>query len=105
MNLDLVDPAKLNPLTEKQWMAQVKEIAGFRGWLWSHPFDSRRSTPGYPDAVLVRPPRVLFVELKSDKGVLTLDQIIWKEALEACPGISYYLWKPSQWSEVVEALE
>lgn len=104
MNLDLVDPSTLRVLTEQQWMAQVKELAGFRSWHFYHTYNSRKSNPGFPDLVLMRAPRVIFAELKRDKGQLTLDQIVWKEGLEGCPDVEYYLWRPSDWQQVTEVL-
>jgi len=60
-----------------------------------HPFDSRRSTPGWPDIVLVRPPSVIFAELKTATGRLTPAQRTWLDALDGCPGVEAYLWRPS----------
>jgi hypothetical protein len=56
-----------------------------------HAFDSRRSTPGFPDVVLVRPPSVLLVEMKTDRDRLTPPQRDWLEALTRCPGIEVYV--------------
>ena len=58
------------------------------------------ATSGFPDLVLVRPPDVLFVELKSEKGRMTVNQKKWRRALSQCPGVGYYLWKPGDWGEI-----
>ena len=66
----------------------------------------QQSEPGVPDLLLVRSPRVIFAELKSQKGRLDIKQRYsprtgralpnqkdWKDALEACTGVEYFLWK------------
>ena len=73
----------------------VIEIADLTGWvLQYHTYDSRRSNPGFPDLLLVRPPRILFIELKAQNGVITPAQKLWKEALDKCPGVESYTWRP-----------
>ena len=91
-------------MTEKEHMAQVKAAAENFGWRIYHTFDSQRSASGFPDLALVRPPRVIFAELKRQNGRLTLTQEWWRELLEACPGVQYHLWRPSDWEEIVEVL-
>lgn len=50
-------------ISEKEFQAQVLDLARLTGWLCYHPHDSRRSAPGFPDLVLVRPPVVEDAEL------------------------------------------
>ena len=47
-------------MTEKQFMAQVVELAKLKGWLVYHTYDSRRSEPGFPDLCMVRKGTCLF---------------------------------------------
>ncbi len=94
----------LPALTEKEFMAQVVEVAQTLGWLTYHTFNSQRSTAGFPDLVLVRPPRVIFAELKRQNGRVTIPQHLWFHDLDECPGVEVYIWKPSDWSEIVEVL-
>lgn len=89
-------------MTEKVWQQTVVELAQLNGWLVFHPFDSRRSTPGYPDLTLVRD-RVVFAELKTEKGRLTPDQELWLERLEGA-GAETHVWRPSQFDEVAAIL-
>jgi len=86
-------------LPERAWQAQIVELAGYYGWLAYHTFDSRRSEPGWPDLVLVRPPELLAVELKTDSGRLTVAQRRWLEALAAC-GIETHTWRPREFETV-----
>lgn len=58
----------LDWVTEKEWQAQVVELAQTLGWKKAyHVYDSRRSHSGWPDLVLVRE-RILYVELKREGG-------------------------------------
>ena len=92
----------LASISEKQFQAQVVELAQLFGWLVYHTYDSRRSAHGFPDLVLVRGERVLFVELKRQDGKATPKQRVWLEALKAA-GQEVYLWRPSDW-DALEAV-
>lgn len=93
------------PTLEKPWQDDVLKLAAYGGWeLRYHTFDSRRSTAGFPDLVLVRVPEILYVELKTDKGRLTKEQRAWLDALGAC-GQECYVWRPRDLEEVVERLK
>jgi hypothetical protein len=52
---------------EKEWRAHVLELARHHGWRSSR-------EPGWPDLVLVRAPRLLAVELKTDRGTMRPEQ-------------------------------
>ena len=91
-------------ITEKEFMAQVVELAKALNWTVYHPYDSRRSSYGYPDLTMVRPPRVIFMELKNEKGRLTIPQEWWQDDLKKCPGVEYYERRPSDWNEIVEVM-
>lgn len=91
-------------MTEKDLQAAIVELAGYLGWLVFHPYDSRRSQPGFPDLTLVRPPRgagecgrVLFVELKTSRGRLRPAQRVWLAALRDVPGVEVFTWRPADW--------
>ncbi len=92
-------------VTERQLQAQVVQLAQLNGWRCYHTFDSRRSTPGFPDLVLVRPPRCLFVELKTTAGRLRPEQRSWLEALaevERAPEV--FLWRPADFGDIQSTL-
>lgn len=57
---------------------------------------------GFPDLVLVRE-RVVWVELKSDIGVLSDEQEIWIAMLHRA-GQEVYVWKPCDWDTILEVL-
>lgn len=94
------------PLSEKGFQQQVIELATLCGWLVYHTHDSRRSAPGFPDLVLVMPPRLVFAELKSEEGRIRPEQEAWLEALSGCtqPPESY-LWRPGDLQEIQEVLK
>ena len=102
------------PMTEKQFQAQVVELAQTLGWLVYHTYDSRRSAPGFPDLVMVRNDHLIFAELKSAKGKLTPEQGQWLDALQevqaSMGGYEGYdllkveTWRPGDWDKIVEVL-
>jgi len=92
------------PQTEKQFQAAVVELARLTGWLCFHTLDSRRSEPGFPDLVAIRPPRVLFIELKVEKGRLSRAQEHWLKLLRLVPCVEVFVWRPSDWPAVREVL-
>jgi hypothetical protein len=79
-------------LSERDWQAQVLELAALYRWAWYHTHDSRRSPAGFPDLVLVRD-RVIFAELKTDQGRITTDQHRWIGRLEDA-GAEVFVWRP-----------
>jgi hypothetical protein len=68
-----------------------------------HPYDSRRSTPGWPDLVLVRPPEIVIVELKTARGRLRPEQGDWLDALAGC-GIETAVVRPADADALVARL-
>jgi hypothetical protein len=104
-------------VTEAQWQQLVTDWATVRGWTWWHTPDSRRSNAGLPDLILVRPPRVLFVELKKKGGKLTKTTIDLRTRtrslgqeetipmFQACPGVETYVWYPADEPTMLAVLE
>lgn len=104
--------------TEQAFQAQVVAYARLMGWTVWHdvatnapracrqckaPLNLPRNDAGFPDLVLVRRPRVVWAELKSERGKLTDDQADWIRTLRAC-GQDVHVWKPSDWRDVEEVL-
>lgn len=92
-------------LTEKDWQRQVIELAGMLGYRHYHTHDSRRSPHGFPDLVFVSPlrGRVIFAELKSERGKPSAEQEAWLRDLERA-GAEAYLWRPGDLDEVGRVL-
>lgn len=108
----LVLPA--GAVSEKSWQSAVVEYARLTGWLVYHTHDSRRSEPGYPDLTMVRQGRLVFAELKTDKGKLRPEQQTWIRELQECEhsldddGRVYFpevhVWRPRDIGEVERIL-
>lgn len=95
-------------ISEKEFLGSVKQEAWIRGWeLQYHTWNSKYSDEGFPDLVLVRvspaPPRVIYVEVKSEKGGLSAEQWEWLKSLQEA-GQEAYLWRPSDEREVSRVL-
>ncbi len=109
-------------LSEAQWQAQVVQMARTFGWMVAHfrPALNQRGKwqtavaadgAGFPDLVLVHAKTgdLLFVELKSDSGVLSAAQQRWLLALEPNPlgeerDLRARVWRPSDFPKVRERL-
>ena len=116
----MVNRRRKDPL--HQWLASKPEIAfqrelldtaGYLGWMRFHDHDARRDNEsagvdrGFPDSVLVHPDqgRLLFAELKTERGRLSKDQERWLEALRRVRSIEVYSWKPRDWDRVLRVLQ
>ncbi len=74
--------------------------------------------PGFPDIVAVRPPRLIFAELKVGRAGTKVgdpkpEQIAWLEALAEnsqdvygmpSSAVETYVWRPENWSEILAVL-
>ena len=85
--------------------AAALEDAAALGGLAFHPRFSVGSEPGWPDLALARrrDRRLIFAELKSERGHLSPRQAAVIELLREC-GQEVHVWRPSQWAEIEEAL-
>ncbi len=84
-------------MTERQLSDAVSEAAKLLGWHAYHTHDSRRSAAGFPDWTFARD-RVIFAELKTEKGVLSVDQDLWLDALDRA-GAEVHIWRPADWHD------
>ena len=81
-------------MTEKDFQNAVVAYAKEKGWLVYHTYDSRRSQAGFPDLVMVKGKRVMFIELKSSEGKETEAQSKWLSALEKVEIRVVDVWRP-----------
>jgi len=98
----------------------VLEVAHLFGYLavhsrpaWSK--EGKCSTPlmgdsGAPDWLLARKRdhRIVFIETKSSKGKFSKEQKAWQKAIgdmEDFEGGEYYVVRPQNWDEIIEALK
>jgi hypothetical protein len=100
------------PVTERDFERAVLETLRLFGWRFTHFRPARTArgwrTPlsgdaGFPDIVAVRDERVLFVELKAEKGRLSDEQGHWLAAL-GFAGADVHCWRPSDWPTIEETL-
>lgn len=93
----------LDDVLEKDWQATVRQLADTLGYRRAyHTFDSRRSDTGFPDLVLVRD-RVVFLELKREKGRVSEAQRGWLTSLHAA-GAEVYVVRPRHFDQLAAVL-
>lgn len=83
-----------------KWRAAHFRAAMNRRGQWQTPVQADGA--GFPDLVLVRD-RVIWAELKSEKGKLSPEQEQWIARLKAA-GQEVYVWRPKDWNEIVTTL-
>lgn len=113
------------PISETDLLSQVIDLAHLYGWKLAHfrpamtKWGWRTAVSGdgkgFPDCVLVRPPRLIFAELKAEDGKLRPEQEEWLELLRECQRqaepygrllmAEVYVWRPSQFDEIRGILE
>ena len=87
----------LHEVSERDLLRHVRAIAEVLGWRVFHCWNSLHSPAGMPDLILCRPPRLIFMELKSDKGKVTAAQQAWLDDLAQIPGIETMVVRPLFW--------
>lgn len=98
-------PLAATPLAdvlEKEWQAQVRELATTLGYKVFHPYDSRRSAHGWPDLSLLRE-RLILLELKTEKGRLSAPQKSWLGAMLVA-GLEVYVARPRHLEALAQIL-
>lgn len=98
-------------MPEGELLGYVINCAKAEGWLvihfrpgrtahgWSTPIQGHK---GFPDLVLARgttdaDARIIFAELKREKGKLEPEQGKWRDVLKLMPGVEVFTWRPSDW--------
>ena len=94
-------PAYADMHETKELEPAVIALARTCGWKVYHTHDSRRSEWGYPDLTMVRVRdcRLLFVELKSAKGVVSTEQQLWLHAFSRIAQAEVCVWRPEHWHD------
>jgi len=101
-------------MREKDLLRSVIERARFHGWHIYHPLpavvgkNQRTMTAqlghsGFPDLVLLRPPRLIFAELKVGRNHPTVNQREWIDGLERVPEVEMYVWRDRDWPDLIMA--
>jgi hypothetical protein len=102
-------------MSEAELQRYVIEAARWQGWMVHHCRVAQRQSgqwstpiqgdPGFPDLVLIHKAsgRLVFAELKRERGVVTTAQTDWLSALMTASALSgwesvqVFEWRPSQW--------
>lgn len=102
-------------MTEKELRTSIVRAAREFGWRVYFTWSSMHSPAGFPDLCMVRGDRLIFAELKSEKGKVTAEQLGWLEALSSChvgaqPRVSMghalevYVWMPADLEDAYRIL-
>jgi hypothetical protein len=95
-------------LSEKDFQRQVIDLGRLCGWKVQHQTISYRSEPGWPDLVMVRNGRIVFAELKTERGRVSDAQSEWLAALNqvalANAGVHVGVFRPSDWADLERVL-
>ena len=103
-------------VSEAEWLAAVADMLDLYGWYWIHPLPARRadgrwrtaaqgnSAKGFPELVCVRPPRVVWIELKSEKGRVSPEQRAWIDRLQAAGQEAAVARLPQDWDSLAALL-
>lgn len=100
-------------MLEKELQRAVVDLARYSGWRVHHTrtvnmagggWTSPGLDKGFPDLVLVGHRRIIFAELKTDRGQTTYEQKGWLDAI-ARAGAECYIWRPRDWAHIVEVLQ
>jgi hypothetical protein len=86
-------------MREADFQKNVVELAQITGWRIHHDRGDYRECiagdPGFPDLVIARRGLVHFMELKSDRGVVSEHQRAWIEELRVGARYSVGVYRPS----------
>jgi hypothetical protein len=91
-------------VSEAAFLAQVRELATWTGWMIYHTHNSIHSPAGFPDLVLARTPRLIFAELKTERGRPSEKQTYWLDELRGVAGVETYVWRPADLDDISRIL-
>ena len=105
----------MKAIPEREFQQQVVDLAHIFHWQVAHfrPAWSKKGWrtavsadgAGFPDLVLAKERRLAFLEVKSEKGRLTVAQEEWLKILKATGKCEVHTCKPSDWQEIAKLLE
>jgi hypothetical protein len=101
-------PAVPQEMTERAFQELVVDVAKFNGWTVHHQQPLRTATgrhitagkAGFPDLTLLRPPQLVFLELKRVGGVASAKQKRWVAGLQGVPGVEAFIVTPFDLAKV-----
>ena len=96
---------------ENDLQRNIIELAEMLGYRCYHNARAKgnlraRTSPGFPDLVMVKAPRLIFTELKAPGKDLTPEQRVWKAELDWCDKPEVYgPWRPDDWDDITATLQ
>ena len=105
----------MTEVSEKLFQESVMKLCKINNWMVAHMSPSsprpgvwKTDCKGFPDLVLTsmhQPSRgVLFVELKTNIGKLSAEQVEYAHRLINA-GMEYYIWRPADTDKIIERLK
>lgn len=95
-------------VSERDLAATIIEAAEALGWKVYAVLDTRtpakRTSKGWPDLAMIKGPKMIMAELKSQEGVVSADQQGWLDALKRVRRLRVALWRPSDMASIMELL-
>ena len=91
--------APLSQVSEADFQQTVIQLFRATGWRVYHNVNSKGSDPGWPDLQCLKRGRLVFAELKTQRGRVTAEQEFILNELRGA-GQETYLWRPSDWVEI-----
>lgn len=102
----VIVPPAAPPLSidEASFQRLITDLAEWCGWHWTFNADSRRTQAGVPDLLLIREQRLVWREIKAERGKLRPAQLAFGQRLLRA-GQDWGVWRPSHWAtEIVPTL-
>lgn len=93
-------------VTERDLREQVRDLCKIYHWRFLFTWTSIHSPKGMLDLLLINKEqeRVIFAELKSERGKMTPEQQETFDELDAC-GQEVYLWRPADIENIARLLK
>lgn len=93
---------------ETTFQRRLTDLAESEGWLVSHTGKGRKylthAAKGFPDLVLVKPPTLLFLELKDRTGKPGPEQTKWVSRIQRCTQVQAFFADQDDAEHVVSLL-
>lgn len=90
--------------SERRYQDQIVQLAEANGWHVWHDNDSRRNDAGLPDLLLIRGAVLLFLEVKTEKGKVSLAQEAFIERLKQVKYVEADVARPRHWEQIAAVL-
>ena len=102
--------------TEREFSDAIVELAHLLGWEVKRDptWRATAASPGYPDLTMAHAnyERIIFAELKLDKGQVTGEQRNWLDVLDQAAyasverhNVAAVVWRPRDWDEIEQVLK